>query len=57
MKNLAIALGFIGTAAIAAAIVTGLSTEGAHVAVRLLPRNATIAAVSCEILGICVRMS
>jgi pyrroline-5-carboxylate reductase len=45
MKNIAMTLGFVGTGAITAAIVTGLNSEGecGHV-IRLSPRNAEVAA-------------
>ena len=50
-------LGFIGAVIIAVAIIAGRSSVGAHLTVRLSPRNATRSAVSCELLGICARFS
>jgi pyrroline-5-carboxylate reductase len=45
MKNILMTIGFIGTGAITAAIVTGLSSEGGtRPDIRLSPRNATTAA-------------
>jgi pyrroline-5-carboxylate reductase len=45
IKNISMTLGFVGTGAITAAIVTGLSSEGgARPAIRLSPRNAAVAA-------------
>lgn len=46
MKNISMTLGFVGTGAIATAIVTGLNSEGgARLTIRLSPRNAGVAAV------------
>ncbi|HYW41682.1 MAG TPA: pyrroline-5-carboxylate reductase [Bryobacteraceae bacterium] len=45
MKTISMTLGFVGTGAIAAAIVTGLNSEGgARLTIRLSPRNAAVAA-------------
>jgi pyrroline-5-carboxylate reductase len=45
MKNTSLTLGFVGTGAIATAIVTGLSSEGGpRHTIRLSPRNAAVAA-------------
>jgi pyrroline-5-carboxylate reductase len=44
IKMISMTVGFIGTGTIAAAIVTGLSSDGARPAIRLSPRNAGIAA-------------
>src|ERR1017187_7079782 len=45
MKNIPMTLGFVGTGAIASAIVTGLTSEGgARLTIRLSPRNAGVAA-------------
>ena len=47
----------LGTLAIAVAIVTGLSSVGAHVSIRMSRRNAAVTAVSREIQNICTRLS
>jgi pyrroline-5-carboxylate reductase len=45
MKNISMTLGFVGTGAIATAIVTGLSSDGGlRHAIRLSPRNPAVAA-------------
>jgi hypothetical protein len=49
MKNITMTLGFLGTLAIAAIIVTGLNSEGgAPLTIRMSRRNGAVTAVSRE---------